>query len=116
MFRRLFARMLDSAPDETGQIRGARLSDARSGRGPRYVITFSPAGYKDVQMDWIAVLDGAVLTRAEVNEGFQTWLDTAPLSGGGVPTRTIHAWINGSYSQVTFRTDWVSGFSVQRAR
>lgn len=115
MFRKLLTRMRDSGPTESGVFRGARLSQARSTSGPRYAITFSPAGYKNVQLDWIGVLDGEPLTLEEVHVGFQTWLDTAPVSEGGVPTRKIKAWINGSYSEITFRTDWVSGFAVQRA-
>jgi|SRR5690242_13739426 len=115
MLRKLFANLLDAGPLESGVLRGARLSGARSTPGPRYTITFSPAGYENVQLDWIGVLDGAPLTLEEVRAGFRTWLDTAPLSEGGVPERSVHAWINGSYSEITFRTDWVSGFAVQRA-
>lgn len=116
MFRKFFANLLDSGSSESAVIHGARLSQAHSTLGPRYSITFSPAGYKNVQMDWIGVLDGTTLTVQEVRTGFQIWLDTAPMSEGGVPLRTIHAWINGSYSEITFRTDWVSGFAVQRGR
>jgi hypothetical protein len=115
MFCKLFSALLDSRPAESGVFRGARLSAARSALGPRYSITFSPAGYRNVQLDWIGVLDGVPLTPEEVHVGFRKWLDTAPLSDGGVPERTIRVWIQGVYSEITFRTDWVSGFSVQRA-
>jgi hypothetical protein len=113
-FRKFFSNLFDSGPTESGVFRGPRLSQARLLQGARYVITFSPAGYKDVQLDWIGVLDDVDLTREEVRTGFQTWLDTAPRSPDGVPLRTIRAWINGISSEITFRTDWISGFSVEQ--
>jgi hypothetical protein len=114
MFRKLLSNLLDSGPIESGIFRGVRLSQARLHQGSRYVITFSPAGYKDVQLDWIGVLDDVDLTREEVRTGFQTWLDTAPRSPDGVPLRTIKTWVNGAFSEITFRTDWISGFSVEQ--
>jgi hypothetical protein len=114
MFRKFFANLFDSGPADSGVFRGPRLSQARLLQGPRYVITFSPAGYENVQLDWMGVLDDVDLTVEEVRTGFQTWLDTAPRSPDGVPLRTIQAWINGSFREITFRTDWVSGFAVQR--
>lgn len=116
MFRRLIEHLTDSSPTEGGWLRGRRLSDARRDPGPAYVITFSAGDVKDLQMDWIGVLDGQPVTLDEVRSGFRVWLDTAPLSPGGVPERTVDAWVNGSHRKVTFRTDWVSVFSVQRKR
>lgn len=114
MFKNVFAALSRTGSARRAVLRKTAVLEDRLTRDPHYSITFSPAGYKNVQMDWIGVLDGSPLTVEEVHVGFRTWLDTAPVSPGGVPQRTIKAWVRGAYREITFRTDWVSGFSVQR--
>lgn len=116
MFRRLIELITDSRPLQNGRTRGQHLSSLRGNRGSSYAVIFAAGDVLDVQMDWLDSVDGQALTAEDVRTGFQTWLDTAPKSEAGVPLRTIMAWVNGSRRTVTFRTDWVSGFSVVRTR
>lgn len=91
------------------ELEGRRMQPVTEHEGQQelwFEISFSIAGHDDIPLPFKGV------NAEDARQAFMHWLEQAEVPGIKTPWRTISITLDGAQRELTFRTDWVSGFTI----